>query len=76
MTEEKSLGTMARVIMWEADHPVGIIQIVHGMIEYTELYEQFARFANRAGYIVIGNDHVGHGKTVKQKDDYRKFPDE
>ncbi|MCH3923249.1 alpha/beta fold hydrolase [Limosilactobacillus sp.] len=79
MTEKKSWYYGPRenyAVMWEVDHPVGIIQIVHGMIEYTERYDQFAHFANRAGYIVVGNDHVGHGKTVRQKDDYGKFPDE
>ncbi|MCH3905282.1 MAG: alpha/beta hydrolase [Lactobacillus sp.] len=62
-------------VMWEVEHPVGIIQIVHGMVEYAERYEPFAKFANQAGYIVVGNDHVGHGKTAKTRDDYGKFPD-
>ena len=63
-------------VIWPVDNPVGIIQIVHGMIEYAERYEEFARFANKAGFIVVGNDHAGHGKSVKTKDDYGKFPDE
>lgn len=65
----------SHAVMWEVEHPVGIIQIVHGMVEYVERYEPFAKFANQAGYIVVGNDHVGHGKTAKTADDYGKFPD-
>ena len=41
-----------------------ILQISHGMIEYVERYDEFARFFNENGILVIGNDHLGHGKTA------------
>lgn len=62
-------------VMWEVERPIGIIQLVHGMVEYVERYEPFARFANQAGYIVVGNDHVGHGKSAKTAEDFGRFPD-
>lgn len=65
----------SHAVAWEVDQPIGIIQIVHGMNEYIERYEPFAQFASQAGYIVTGNDHVGHGKTAKNAEDLGRFPD-
>lgn len=57
--------TIIHGCMWLPDgKPKGIIQIAHGVTEYIERYEWFAfRFA-KEGYVVIGNDHLGHGKSV------------
>lgn len=41
-----------------------ILQIVHGMAEYIERYEEFARFLTERGCVVTGDDHLGHGKTA------------
>ena len=41
-----------------------ILQIAHGMVEYIERYEAFARFMTDNGYMVVGNDHLGHGSSV------------
>lgn len=41
--------------------PKGIIQLVHGIAEYVARYDAFARFLCDRGYIVAGNDHLGHG---------------
>lgn len=43
----------------------GILQMVHGMLEYIERYEELARFMASAGYFVVGHDHLGHGDSVK-----------
>lgn len=43
--------------------PKGVIQIIHGMAEHAGRYEEFAKFLNSNGYIVIADDHRGHGKT-------------
>lgn len=42
----------------------GVVQIVHGMSEYVERYEEFARFLTERGLVVTGEDHMGHGKSV------------
>jgi len=51
----------------------GIIQISHGMCEYIERYEHFADFLTSHGYIVCGNDHLGHGNSVRSNDDLGFF---
>ncbi len=41
-----------------------VLQIVHGIAEYIERYDDFARFLNGLGYVVVAEDHMGHGQTV------------
>lgn len=52
-----------------------ILQISHGMIEYVERYEEFAQFFNANGILVIGNDHLGHGKTAASDENLGYFGD-
>lgn len=47
------------------DEYKGILQIVHGMSEYFLRYETFCEFMAAKGYIVCGNDHLGHGYTAE-----------
>lgn len=60
--------TTVRATVWypenKADKPRGIVQLVHGMSEYIDRYDEFARFLTGQGFIVCGNDHVGHGRSV------------
>lgn len=42
----------------------GVLQIVHGMLEYIERYQEFAERMAEAGYFVVGHDHLGHGDSV------------
>lgn len=44
--------------------PVGVIQIIHGIKEYAARYGEFARTFAAQGYLVVGADHPGHGKSV------------
>ena len=44
--------------------PKGIIAISHGMIDYVGRYFRLAEFFTENGYIVAGNDHLGHGETA------------
>lgn len=41
-----------------------VLQIVHGMAEHIGRYDAFARFMADKGYLVVGDDHLGHGKTA------------
>ncbi|MBO4979065.1 MAG: lysophospholipase [Clostridia bacterium] len=49
--------------------PRAIVQISHGMCEYIGRYEPFAAFLCEKGYVVAGNDHVGHGASAANEAD-------
>lgn len=63
------LGVSLRI----PEHPVGILQLVHGMAEHRERYHDFMDFCAEHGLVVIIHDHRGHGASVKTKDDYGYF---
>ncbi|MGN0674864.1 MAG: alpha/beta fold hydrolase [Oscillospiraceae bacterium] len=44
--------------------PRAVVQIVHGMCEYIERYEDFIGFLCSNGILVCGHDHLGHGHSV------------
>ena len=51
----------------------GVFQIIHGMREYTDRYNDFATFLAEQGFLVVGADHLGHGKTAKTEKDLGYF---
>lgn len=55
------------------DSVVCVVQVVHGMAEYAERYEEFAGFMTDRGIVVTGEDHLGHGKSVGEKGTYGYF---
>lgn len=59
----------------EQEPPRCVVQIIHGMAEYAERYEEFARFLTDRGCLVIGEDHLGHGKSVGEGGVYGYFCD-
>lgn len=62
-------------VMWipETDPPVCLFQIVHGMSEHIERYDDFARFLAGKGILVVGEDHLGHGRSVPEGGTYGYF---
>lgn len=44
--------------------PRAIVQIVHGIAEYAQRYSEFASFLNSLGYLVVAEDHMGHGLSI------------
>lgn len=44
--------------------PKAVLQIIHGIAEYIERYDEFANFLTEQGYLVVAEDHMGHGKSV------------
>lgn len=57
----------------DVEKPVCIFQIVHGMSEHIECYNEFAEFLAGKGILVVGEDHLGHGKSVEEGDVYGYF---
>ncbi len=53
--------------------PKAVVQIVHGMCEYMERYTELAEYLCDKGYIICGEDHMGHGKTVGKGGIYGYF---
>ena len=42
----------------------GVVQIAHGVAEYGARYEAFAQYLCANGFVVVANDHLGHGKSL------------
>lgn len=53
----------------------GIFQISHGMMEHRKRYIEFMDYLGSKGYICVVHDHIGHGESVKCKEDYGYFYD-
>ena len=58
-----------RTLSWSDDKltPIGVVQLAHGMAEHIDRYDDFARFLASNGFVVCGNDHLGHGKSVNDR---------
>lgn len=50
-----------------------ILQISHGMQEFIDRYDNFASFLCDHGFLVTGNDHLGHGGSINSEDDWGFF---
>ncbi len=44
--------------------PRAVVQIAHGLVDHIDRYTPVARKLTALGYVVVGNDHLGHGRTV------------
>ena len=51
----------------------GIVQLSHGMCEYFSRYTTFAKYLCSLGFIVCGNDHIGHGASVARSSELGFF---
>lgn len=60
---------------WMVREPKGIIQIVHGLGEMADYYEDFAEKMNESGYDVYLNEARGHGRTKVSANSANVFSD-
>ena len=66
--------TQIRAMKWEPEgQPRAILQIIHGMTEYIDRYDDFASFLCDHGFMVVAEDHLGHGKSVRGEQYYGYF---
>jgi len=65
------------VMKWTPENtcPIGILQISHGIGEHIGHYKEFASFMSENGFIVVGNDHLGHGMSFSDPSDRGVFDD-
>ena len=69
--------TKIRAVRYIPDGDIkAVLQISHGMVEFIDRYEDFASFLTNKGYLVTGNDHLGHGGSVTNKDKWGYFAKE
>lgn len=70
----KDGNTEIHTIEWKPEGEVkAVLQMSHGMVEYIDRYDEFARYLCGHGFYVVGNDHLGHGKSVQSKSEYGFF---
>ncbi len=61
-------NTLSGVMYVPSGEILGIFHLVHGMTEYIDRYTPlFSALANE-GYLCVGFDNLGHGKTAAQED--------
>lgn len=46
--------------------PKAVIQIVHGIAEYAARYDELAKVFTDHGFVVVAEDHMGHGESISQ----------
>lgn len=44
--------------------PKAVVQILHGIAEFVERYDDFANFLTQHGFLVVAEDHMGHGQSI------------
>ena len=70
----KDGNTEIHTIEWKPEGSVkAVLQLSHGMVEYIGRYDEFAQFLCKEGFYVVGNDHLGHGKSIQSKSEYGFF---
>lgn len=57
----------ARMCVPDAE-PKAIVQIIHGIAEYIDRYDEFMSFLADNGIIAVGTDHLGHGKSIESEE--------
>ncbi len=79
--EKEEFGILSRdkrntlhVIFWKpAGKPKAALQLVHGMVEFIDRYDSFARYLCSLGFAVMGHDHLGHGLSAANDEDLGYF---
>lgn len=66
--------TKIYAVKWIPEHEIkAVLQISHGMLEHIERYNEFAEYMAEHGILTVGNDHLGHGKSVADEDNRGYF---
>lgn len=72
LSANKKCNIRYRICLPE-DNAKGIIQIVHGMCEYFDRYEEAIEYFTSKGFVVCGNDHIGHGYSAATEEELGYF---
>ncbi len=52
--------------IFETENSKAVVQVIHGMEEHQERYENFIKFLNENSFSVVSSDMRGHGKSCKE----------
>lgn len=50
--------------------PIGVVQLIHGIADSVSRYAAMAEYLTKAGYVVVGEDHPGHGMSVAEGESF------
>ena len=67
--------TLAGLLIAPEGTPKGIVQLVHGMAEHKNRYEEMMLFLAENGYVCVCHDHRGHGGSMRSADEKGWFGD-
>lgn len=60
--------TKIHAVQWIPEGvPKAILQIAHGVTEHILCYEEMANYFTEKGFLVVGNDHLGHGSSIGEE---------
>ena len=62
--DSKGVGQIHACRWTPEGEPKAIVQIIHGIAEFAQRYDGFAEYLNSLGYLVVAEDHMGHGQSV------------
>lgn len=51
----------------------GVVQIEHGVSEYIRRYDDFMQCLASRGFVAVGDDHLGHGRTARDETELGYF---
>ena len=58
----------------QVERPKAVVQIVHGMAEHIDRYDDLARFLVGRGFVVCAEDHIGHGSSAASPVEFGHMP--
>ncbi|MBO6047651.1 MAG: alpha/beta fold hydrolase [Erysipelotrichaceae bacterium] len=65
--------TEIHAVKWIPEKVKAALIITHGIQEYSERYDEFARFLNDYNIAVYAHDHIGHGESVASEEELGTF---
>ena len=57
-----------------SEKPRAVIQLVHGMAEHIDRYDDFASYLVGRGFVVCAEDHIGHGGSAVDETEFGHMP--
>ena len=62
--DSKGEGKLHGCLWLPEGSPKAVVQIIHGIAEFVERYDDFANYLTGLGFAVVAEDHMGHGQSI------------